>query len=91
MEDEFRDMFELAEGRNISLPTLRWLHTTLAGAVSKAAEQKKEGSQPLTIRGDVLRAQVQISRESTAASRTFFFKLSITVLLTVLLITFLLR
>lgn len=96
-EDEFGDMFELANGRSRPLPTLEWLKTTLATATRKVQSNREEAvangtpASPLVIRSNVLRAQVTISPDSTAISRTFFFKLTVTVVLTVLLILYLIR
>jgi hypothetical protein len=96
-EDEFGDVFELANGRLRPLPTLEWLKTTLTIATRKVQKNREEAvangtpASPLVIRSSVLRAQVTISPDSTAISRTFFFKLIITVVLTVLLILYLIR
>lgn len=90
-------MFELAQGRSRPLPTLEWLKTALATATSTVQKNREEARardvavSPLAIRSSVLRAQVTISPQSTAISRTFFFKLTITVVLTVLLILYLIR
>ncbi|RLN68764.1 hypothetical protein BBP00_00000797 [Phytophthora kernoviae] len=87
-ETEFRDIFELAAGRNLALPALKLLRTTFTTVRKQQAQESKDGvdsKTPLRIDSGVLLAQVQLSPQITAASRTFFLKVFATFVLTLIL------
>ncbi|KAG6612135.1 NAD(P)-binding domain [Phytophthora cinnamomi] len=87
-ETEFRDIFELASGRNMALPALEMLQKTLLSAKKQQLQELKDGVSartPLRIDSGVLLAGVKLSPNCTAASRTFFLKVFVTFALTLLL------
>ncbi|KAG7396218.1 hypothetical protein PHYBOEH_002598 [Phytophthora boehmeriae] len=87
-ETEFRDIFELAAGRNLSLPVLKLLRSTFTTAGKQREQAAKDGGssrKTLRIDSGVLLAQVELSPQITAASRTFFLKVFVTFVLTLLL------
>ncbi|KAG6609082.1 NAD(P)-binding domain [Phytophthora cinnamomi] len=87
-ETEFRDIFELASGRNMALPALEMLQKTLLSARKQQLQELKDGVSartPLRIDSGVLLAGVKLSPNCTAASRTFFLKVFVTFALTLLL------
>ncbi|ETI34708.1 hypothetical protein L914_20300 [Phytophthora nicotianae] len=87
-EAEFRDIFELATGRNMTLPALKMLQTTLSSVRKQQLLEHKDGVSsrtPVRIDSGVLLAEVKLSPHCTAASRTFFLKVFATFVLTLLL------
>ncbi|RLN21439.1 hypothetical protein BBJ28_00017963 [Nothophytophthora sp. Chile5] len=87
-EAEFRDIFELAAGRNMPLPALELTRDTLTSVRQQQLQQLKDGVEtktPPRISSAALLAQVQLFPNCTAASRTFFLKLLVTIVLTALL------
>ncbi|KAG7386014.1 hypothetical protein PHYPSEUDO_000869 [Phytophthora pseudosyringae] len=87
-EAEFRDVFELAAGRNMPLPALEMLQTTLLSVRKQQLVEQKDGvgsKTLLRIDSGVLLAEVNLSPHCTAASRTFFLKVFATFVLTLLL------
>lgn len=75
---EFKDVFELASNRGMKLPALEFLQSTLEAAV-----QAKAGTP--RIASSVMAANVALSPQSRAASRTFLLKTLLFVLATALL------
>ncbi|KAG1712038.1 hypothetical protein DVH05_009278 [Phytophthora capsici] len=87
-EAEFRDIFELATGRNMGLPALKMLQKTFASVRNQQLQEQTDGvnsKTPLRIDSSVLLADVELSSRCTAASRTFFLKVFATFVLTLLL------
>ncbi|KAL4128251.1 hypothetical protein PRIC2_007243 [Phytophthora ramorum] len=87
-ESEFRDIFELAAGRNMALPALEMLQTTFASVRKQQLQEQKDdvsAKTPLRIDSGVLLAEVELFPHCTAASRTFFLKGFATFVLTLLL------
>ncbi|GMF12261.1 unnamed protein product [Phytophthora lilii] len=87
-ESEFRDVFELATGRNMSLPALEMLQKTLSSVRKQQLQEQKDSvdaKTPLRFDSGVLLAEVKLSPLCTAASRTFFLKALATFVLTLLL------
>ncbi|KAL3674226.1 hypothetical protein V7S43_000184 [Phytophthora oleae] len=87
-EAEFRDIFELATGRNMALPALKMLQKTFASVRKQQLQEQTDGvssTTPLRIDSGVLLADVEFSSRCTAASRTFFLKVLATFALTLLL------
>jgi hypothetical protein len=83
---EFRDVFELATGRNMPLPAMELLKKTFA-SIKQQQEQKDhdDARTPLRIDSGVLLAEVKLFPHCTAASRIFFLKVLATFVLTLLL------
>ncbi|CAI5702852.1 hypothetical protein KXD40_004173 [Peronospora effusa] len=87
-ETEFRDVFELATGRNMTLPALEMLKKKLASVRKQQELEQKDGvncATPLRIDSAALLAEVKLAPHCTAASRTFFLKAFVTFVLTLLL------
>ncbi|KAE9024529.1 hypothetical protein PR003_g12425 [Phytophthora rubi] len=87
-EAEFRDIFELASGRNMALPALEMLQKTHLSVRKQQLQELKDGVSAKTrlrIDSGVLLADVKLSPHCTAASRTFFLKVFATLVLTLLL------
>jgi hypothetical protein len=84
---EFKDVFDLAKRRNKTLPALTTLQTTLA-MLTKQAEADRQRPK---LSGRGLLSQIPSSRKSRAVSRTFFVKVIITVLATLVLILYFLK
>ncbi|KAK1947015.1 hypothetical protein P3T76_001025 [Phytophthora citrophthora] len=87
-ESEFRDIFELATGRNMALPALKMLQKTFASVRKQQLREQTDSidsKTPLRIDSGVLLADVELFPHCTAASRTFFLKVFATFVLTLLL------
>ncbi|KAI9986878.1 hypothetical protein PInf_025847 [Phytophthora infestans] len=87
-EAEFRDIFELATGRNMPLPALKMVQKTLLSVRKQQLQEHKDGvtsRTPVRIGSGVLLADLKLSPHCTAASRTFFLKGFATFVLTLLL------
>lgn len=81
---EFSDVFELASSRNMALPVLTFLQTTLEATARASAGVPR-------IAGSVMVSKVALSPESRVASRVFLLKLIVTIVATLLLALFLFR
>ncbi|KAG3012524.1 hypothetical protein PC128_g3085 [Phytophthora cactorum] len=87
-ETEFRDIFELATGRNMALPALEMLQKIVSSVRKQQLQEQKDGASsktPVRIDSGVLLAEVKLSPHCTAAARTFFLKMFATFVLTLLL------
>lgn len=85
---ELRDVFELAAGRNVTLPVLELLRKTFLYVNEQQLQRKKDGIHPTTLvrfESGVLLAEVKLFPHCTTASRTFFLKSFATFVLTLLL------
>ena len=87
-ETEFRDVFELATGRDVVLPALEMIKKKFASIRKQQELEQKDGVTSKTavcIDSGALLAEVKLSPDCTSASRTFFLKAFATFVLTLLL------
>uniref|UniRef100_A0AAV1UZX6 Uncharacterized protein n=1 Tax=Peronospora matthiolae TaxID=2874970 RepID=A0AAV1UZX6_9STRA len=87
-ETEFRDVFELATGRDVVLPALEMIKKKFVSIRKQQELEQKDGVTSKTavcIDSAALLAEVKLSPGCTSASRTFFLKAFATFVLTLLL------
>uniref|UniRef100_M4B3M3 Uncharacterized protein n=1 Tax=Hyaloperonospora arabidopsidis (strain Emoy2) TaxID=559515 RepID=M4B3M3_HYAAE len=87
-ETEFRDVFELATGRDVVLPALEMIKKKFVSIRKQQELEQKDGVTSKTavcIDSAALLAEVKLSPDCTSASRTFFLKAFATFVLTLLL------